>query len=105
MKKYAIASLILLAAASGAAFGAGDAAAGKNKSSMCAGCHGIPGYRTVYPDTYQVPKIGGQHAAYVISALKAYKAGDRKHATMRAIAGSLTEQDMNDLAAYYADAK
>lgn len=105
MKNYAIASLVLLAAASGAAFGAGDAAAGKSKTSMCAGCHGIPGYRTVYPETYQVPKLGGQHAQYIVDALKAYKAGDRKHATMRAIAGSLSEQDMNDLAAYYAEAK
>ena len=105
MKNYAIASLVLLAAASGAAFGAGDAVAGKNKTSMCAGCHGIPGYRTVYPETYQVPKLGGQHAAYLVDALKAYKAGDRKHSTMRAIAGSLSEQDMNDLAAYYAEAK
>ena len=105
MKNYAIASLILLAAASGAAFGAGDAAAGKNKTSMCAGCHGIPGYRTVYPETYQVPKLGGQHAQYIVDALKAYKAGDRKHTTMRAIAGSLSEQDMNDLAAYYAEVK
>lgn len=105
MKNYAIASLVLLAAVSGAAVGAGDAAAGKNKNSMCIGCHGIPGYRTVYPDTYQVPKLGGQHAQYLVDALKAYKAGERKHATMRAIAGSLTEQDMNDLAAYYAEAK
>jgi len=105
MKNYAIASLVLLAAASGAAFGAGDAAAGKGKTSMCAGCHGIPGYRTVYPETYQVPKLGGQHAQYIVDALKAYKAGDRKHTTMRAIAGSLSEQDMNDLAAYYAEAK
>ena len=64
-----------------------------------------PGYRTVYPETYQVPKLGGQHAAYLVDALKAYKAGGRKHATMRAIAGSLSEQDMNDLAAYYAEAK
>ena len=105
MKKFAIASLVLLTAASSAAFGAGDAAAGKAKKSMCAGCHGIPGYRTVYPDTYQVPKLGGQHAQYIVDALKGYKSGDRKHATMRAIAGSLTEQDMNDLAAYYAEAK
>lgn len=104
MKKFAIASLVLLAASS-AAFGAGDAAAGKVKKSQCAGCHGIPGYRTVYPDTYQVPKLGGQHAQYIVDALKGYKSGDRKHATMRAIAGSLTEQDMNDLAAYYAEAK
>lgn len=105
MKNYAIASLVLLAAASGAAFGAGDAAAGKNKNSMCIGCHGIPGYRTAYPETYQVPKLGGQHAAYIVDALKEYKAGNRKHATMRAIAGSLSEQDMDDLAAYYAEVK
>jgi len=105
MKKYAIASLVLLATASGAAFGAGDAAAGKNKNSMCAGCHGIPGYRTVYPEVYPVPKLGGQHAQYIVDALKAYKSGERKFPTMQAIAGSLSEQDMEDLAAYYAEAK
>ena len=58
MKNYVIASLVLMAASS-VAFGAGNAAAGKEKNSMCAGCHGIPGYRTVYPETYQVPKLGG----------------------------------------------
>lgn len=105
MKNYAIASLVLLAAASGAAFGAGDAAAGKNKNSMCIGCHGIPGYRTAYPETYQVPKLGGQHATYLVDALKEYKSGARKHPTMRVIADSLSEQDMDDLAAYYAEAK
>ncbi len=79
----------------------GDAAAGKNKTAMCAGCHGIPGFRTVYPETYHVPKLGGQNAGYIVSALKAYKAGDRQHPTMKAIAASLSEQDMADLAAYY----
>jgi cytochrome c553 len=79
----------------------GDAAAGKNKTAMCAGCHGIPGFRTAYPETYRVPKLGGQNAGYIINALKAYKAGDRQHPTMRAIAASLSEQDMADLAAYY----
>lgn len=82
----------------------GDAAAGKNKTAMCAGCHGIAGFRTAYPETYHVPKLGGQNPGYIVSALKAYKAGDRNHATMKAIASSLTEQDMADLAAYYADA-
>lgn len=107
MKKHALASLlaVLIAAASSTAFAAGDVAKGKEKNSMCAGCHGIAGWRTVYPDNVTVPKLGGQHAQYIVSALKAYQSGDRKHATMRAIAGSLTEQDMNDLAAYYADAK
>jgi cytochrome c553 len=107
MKKHALASLLVMltAVVTGSAYAAGDAVAGKNKSSMCAGCHGIEGYRSVYPETYRVPKIGGQHADYIVAALKAYKAGERKHATMRAIAGSLTEQDMADLAAYYGDAK
>ncbi len=81
----------------------GDPAAGKNKTSMCAGCHGIPGFRAAYPETYQVPKLGGQNAGYIVAALKAYKAGERNHETMKAIASSLSEQDMADLAAYYAD--
>lgn len=79
----------------------GDAAAGKNKNAMCAGCHGIAGFRTAYPETYHVPKLGGQNAGYIVSALKAYKAGDRQHPSMRAIAASLSDQDMADLAAYY----
>lgn len=107
MSKHVLASLLVMltAAMSGSVLAEANAAAGKNKSSMCAGCHGIEGYRSVYPDTYRVPKIGGQHAEYIVAALKAYKAGERKHATMRAIAGSLSDQDMADLAAYYADAK
>ena len=82
----------------------GDPAAGKNKTSMCAGCHGIVGFRAAYPETYHVPKLGGQNPGYIVAALKAYKAGERNHATMKAIASGLTEQDMADLAAYYADA-
>jgi cytochrome c553 len=82
----------------------GDPAAGKSKTSMCAGCHGIPGFRAAYPETYRVPKLGGQNPGYIVAALKAYKAGERNHATMKAVASSLTEQDMADLAAYYADA-
>ena len=79
----------------------GDAAAGKNKTAMCAGCHGIDGFKTAYPETYHVPKLGGQNAGYIVNALKAYKAGDRQHPTMKAIAATLTDQDMADLAAYY----
>jgi cytochrome c553 len=82
----------------------GDPAAGKSKTSMCAGCHGIDGFRAAYPETYRVPKLGGQNPGYIVAALKAYKAGERNNATMKAIASSLTEQDMADLAAYYADA-
>lgn len=79
----------------------GDAAAGKDKTVMCGGCHGIVGFRTAYPETYHVPKLGGQNAGYIVNALKAYKAGDRQHPSMKAIAASLSEQDMADLAAYY----
>jgi cytochrome c553 len=69
---------------------------------MCAGCHGIGGYKTAFPEVYSVPKLGGQHAAYIVKALQAYKSGERSNATMRAIAVGLSEQDMADLAAYYA---
>ncbi|HQS82377.1 MAG TPA: cytochrome c [Thiobacillus sp.] len=81
---------------------AGDPKAGQLKTSMCAGCHGIPGWRTAYPTVYSVPMLGGQHAEYMVAALKAYKSGERSHPSMVAIAGSLSEQDMEDLAAYYA---
>lgn len=80
----------------------GDAAAGHIKNHSCTGCHGIPGWRTAFPEVYKVPKLGGQHAAYIVAALKAYKSGERKHGTMQAIAASLSDQDMADLAAYYA---
>ena len=97
-----------LAALAPAAFAqnvAGNAAAAKNKVSMCVGCHGIVGYRTAYPEVYPVPKIGGQQPEYIINALKEYKSGARWHPSMRAIAGGLSEQDMADLAAYYSQVK
>lgn len=80
----------------------GDPAAGKGKTSMCIGCHGIGGYRTAFPEVYSVPKLGGQHAAYLVKALQAYKTGERSHPSMRAIAATLSDKDMADLAAYYA---
>lgn len=91
-----------IAAASSPLRAEGDPDAGKQKNAMCAGCHGIPGFRTAYPEVYSVPKLGGQNEAYLLSALKAYKAGERSHPSMIAIAASLSEQDMADLAAYYA---
>ena len=69
--------------------------------AQCIGCHGIPGYRTAYPEVYPVPKIAGQNPGYIVSALKAYKAGDRSHPSMRGIAASLTEEQMQKLAEYY----
>jgi len=69
---------------------------------MCQGCHGIADFRTAYPDVYNVPKLGGQGAAYLVKALQDYKSGARKHPSMNGIAASLSDQDMADLAAYYA---
>lgn len=87
--------------AAAAAPAAGNAEAGKSKLAMCIGCHGIPGYRTAYPEVYHVPKIYGQQQAYIVKALQAYKTGERSHPSMRGIARSLTDADMADLAAYY----
>jgi cytochrome c553 len=78
----------------------GDVKAGEIKAIPCMGCHGIPGYSNVYP-TYHVPKVGGQHAEYIIAALKAYKAKERSHPTMQAQASSLSEEDMKNIAAYF----
>lgn len=83
---------------------AGDAAAGSQKTQMCAGCHGIPGWRTAFPEVYKVPKLGGQHEAYLAKALQEYRSGARSHPSMRAIATSLSDKDIADLAAYYAGA-
>ena len=83
----------------------GDTKAGAQLVQRCQGCHGIAGLRTAYPEVYRVPKIAGQHSAYFVSALKAYKNGERKNAGMRSIAVSLSDKDMNDLAAYYAEVK
>jgi len=80
----------------------GDAKAGAKKNAMCIGCHGIVGYQASFPEVHKVPKISGQSAKYIASALNAYKKGDRKHPTMRGIAASLTDQDIADLSAFYA---
>lgn len=92
-------SLVVCGALVGAAQAAGDPVAGKAKFATCAGCHAIPGYTNAYP-TYHVPRLGGQHPDYIVAALKAYQAGERRHPTMHANAFSLNEQDMRDIAAY-----
>jgi cytochrome c553 len=100
---FGIVTAALVVASTGAAAAEvkGNAEAGRTKSSMCAGCHNIPGYKTAFPSVYSVPKIDGQHAAYIVSALRAYKSGERRHPSMRAIAAGLSDQDMADLAAFY----
>lgn len=79
----------------------GDVKAGEQKIDTCTGCHAIGGYRASYPTVFPVPMIHGQTSKYIESALNAYRRGDRSHPTMKAIAGSLTDQDIADLAAYY----
>ncbi|MDP1902322.1 MAG: c-type cytochrome [Rubrivivax sp.] len=78
-----------------------DASAGQKKAAMCIGCHGIPGYQATFPELYKVPMIAGQNVKYLAGALAAYKKGERKHPTMRAISASLSDADMADLAAFY----
>ena len=79
----------------------GNIEAGEGKVAMCIGCHGIMDYKTNFPEVYHVPKIAGQNAKYIETVLGEYKKGTRKHPSMRGIAGSLTEQDIADVAAYY----
>ena len=95
---------LALIATAGSAHAAGDPAAGEQKGATCLGCHGVAGYRNAYP-AYHVPKLGGQHAQYIVAALKAYKEGRREHATMQAQAAALSEQDMQDIAAYFEQAR
>lgn len=102
MKKIlqiSLALATLFAAATAAR--AQDVKAGEKKIAMCIGCHGIIGYQASFPEVYKVPMIAGQNAKYIHAALAEYAKGDRKHPTMRAIATSLTEQDMADIAAFY----
>jgi len=105
MKKTSLVSLAALLAAASMTLStpalAQDAKAGEKKVQMCIGCHNLPGYQSSFPEIYKVPKIAGQNAKYIVAALNAYKKGERKHPSMRAIATTLTDQDMADVAAYY----
>lgn len=82
-----------------------DASAGPGKVAIahaqCVGCHGIPGYKTAFPEVYHVPRIAGQQPGYIASALKAYRSGARSHPSMRGVAASLDDQEIEQLAKYY----
>lgn len=78
---------------------AADAAKGKVLAYTCHGCHGVPDYKNAYPN-YRVPKLGGQNAGYIVSALNAYANGERPHATMHAQAATLTAEERADIAAF-----
>jgi len=93
-----LAGAVLTSSALGA-HAAGDPAQGEMKFYTCYGCHGISNYRNAYPD-YSVPKLRHQNAEYIISALHEYREGTRPHTTMHAQAASLSDQDIEDIAAY-----
>jgi len=79
----------------------GDPTRGASLAQTCNGCHAGEGYRNPGP-VYNIPMIGGQHANYIVSALKAYKSKERSHGTMQAQASNLSDQDMADIGAYFA---
>src|SRR3981081_798636 len=79
----------------------GDAKHGKAISYTCLGCHGVEGYKNAYP-LYSVPKLEGQHPEYLAAALQGYKTGDRSHFTMHSQASTLSDQDIADIASYFA---
>jgi cytochrome c553 len=80
---------------------AGDAERGAILGQTCTGCHGIPGSFNANP-AYHVPKLGGQNADYLEIALQGYRRGTRGHDTMQAQASTLSDQDIADVAAYFA---
>jgi cytochrome c553 len=92
---------LALATSSALAQGKETALPVENFHAQCIGCHGIPGYKTAFPEVYHVPKIAGQQPGYIVAALKAYKSGERSHPSMRGIAASLNEEQMKALAEYY----
>ncbi len=94
--------LLLAACFAAPAFAGGDAAAGKQKSQVCAACHGPDGNAPTGPE---FPRLAGQHYDYLLQALRAYKSGARKNPIMGGQAGTLSPQDMADLAAYFSSQK
>jgi cytochrome c553 len=107
MTRFVLRSLIVIGISgflASTAQAAGDPVAGRAKFDTCVGCHSIPGWTNVYP-TYHVPRLGGQHADYVVAALRAYQAGERRHPSMHANSNILSEQDMRDIAAFVAEAQ
>jgi cytochrome c553 len=100
-KTTALIIAVATLAVAGNVLAAGDAAAGKSKAASCAACHG-PGGNSVNP---MWPKLAGQHAVYIVKQLKAFKSGARKDPMMTPMAMPLSDQDMENLGAYFASEK
>jgi cytochrome c553 len=94
-----IAFVALIAFASANALAQGDVEAGKAKSTVCQACHGADGNGT---GDGQYPRIAGQYADYLVKALKDYKSGERANAIMKGFADTLSAEDIENLAAFYA---
>ena len=95
--RAALASIAMLAVAA-PAWAGGDAAAGESKAVTCAACHGAGGAAPISP---QYPILAGQYADYLAASLRQYQTGQRKNAIMTGLAAALSEQDIDDLAAYF----
>lgn len=98
---FSLVATVLLVAVSTSSYAGGDTERGALLADTCLGCHGIPGYRNAYP-SYRVPKLGGLAEDYIVIALQGYRNETRGHPTMRAQAATLSDQDMQDIAAYFA---
>jgi cytochrome c553 len=99
MKKILLVVSIISCVLAVPALAQGDAAAGKGKAAACAACHGADG-NSVAPN---FPNLAGQHASYLLKQLQNFKSGKRKDPTMTAMVAPLSEQDMADVAAYFAN--
>lgn len=95
-------SLLAFAAPAFASLAKGDAAAGADKAKTCASCHGATGNESL-DDSY--PKIAGQHPEYLVKALHDYKSGKRSNAIMAGFTQGLSDEDIDDLAAFFASQK
>lgn len=102
MKNYLVITMsLLISMAFTPAQAGGDPEAGKTKSASCAACHGADG-NSINPEW---PKLGGQHAGYIVQQLRYFTDGERDNATMKGMAANLSDEDRADLAAYYASQK
>lgn len=94
----AAATLVIAGVSMGTVQAAGDVEAGAEKAATCAACHGADGISQIV--TY--PILAGQYPSYLTQALKSYRDGTRQNAIMAGFAGALSDQDIADLAAYFA---
>jgi cytochrome c553 len=97
-RKAAILAALLGVIASGPAAAGGNPELGRAKSTTCHACHGVDGL-AVAPN---YPILAGQHEAYLVHALRQYRSGERKNAIMAGFATGLSDEDIADLAAFYA---